>query len=218
MTRRGNSSPSDGGFTLIELLVSLSLLILMLTLINGAFGFGLRAWEMTDELERAQRMEAFRNLLDQRLTEALPLMSSDERGVLQLDFRGESNELSFVTPMPSRGGLPAGLYQGTLSVLASPGRGGAQLALDLSPLVSANSPSSVKGYEPVLLRGVADLAIRYYGPPDADGEAQWSDGWLRRDALPQLVAVSVRFPAGDRRSWPPLTAELRLGSAAQGQR
>jgi general secretion pathway protein J len=215
MTRRGNRPPKDGGFTLIELLVSLALLVLMLTLINGAFGFGLRAWEMTDELESAQSMEAFRSLLDQRLAETLPLMSSDERGVLQLAFRGEPNVVQFVTPMPSRGGLPAGLYQGTLSLVAVPGQRGRRLALDLKPLISANNPSSLKGYDPVLLDGVADLAIRYYGPSSAGGEAQWSDEWLGRNALPQLVAVSIRFAAGDRRSWPPLTAALRLGRTAR---
>jgi general secretion pathway protein J len=216
MTHRPHLARSESGFTLIELLVSLSLLILMLALINGAFGFGLRAWEMTDEVERARSMEAFRNLLQQRLSEAMPLMSSDERGVLQLAFHGDGDGLRFVTPMPSRGGLPAGLYEGTFSLIAAAGRGRPQLALSLSPLISANNPSSLHGYEPVLLAQVADLAIRYYGPPGGGGEPRWFDEWLDRQSLPQLVWIAVGFPAGDRRNWPPLTAELRLG-AAHGQ-
>jgi general secretion pathway protein J len=201
----------EAGFTLIELVVSLALLVLMLALINGAFGFGLRAWEMTEEVERTQSVEAFRNMLDQRLAEALPLMSSDERGILRFAFSGRPDELSFVTPMPARGGLPAGLYQATLRLT-----GARRLALELQPLVSANRPAAGEGHRPVLLEGVTGFAVRYYGSPDGRAEPHWADQWQGRSALPQLVAVEVGFAAGDRRRWAPFTAELRLRTAAGG--
>jgi len=208
----GQARP-EAGFTLIELLVSLALLVLMLTLINGAFGFGLRAWEMTDEIERVQSVEAFRNMLGQRLGEALPLTSSDERGVLQLAFSGGPDRLEFVTPMPARAGLPAGLYQATLSLAGADRR---QLTLALAPLLSANRPAEGPGHGPAAIDGVAAFAVRYYGTPDGQAEPQWADEWLDRKALPRLVAVGVRFAPGDRRSWAPFTAELRLRVAPSG--
>jgi prepilin-type N-terminal cleavage/methylation domain-containing protein len=213
MTGPGEQARRDGGFTLIELLVSLGLLALMLALINGAFGFGLRAWEMTEEVERTQSVEAFRNMLDQRLSEALPLMSSDERGVLRLAFAGAPDELRFVTPMPSRGGLPGGLYQATLRLVGSRQR---QLALELQPLVGANRPAAAEGHGPVVLGDVADFAVRYYGAPDGSGEPHWADAWRGRRSLPRLVAVDVRFARGDGRSWAPFTTELRLRSRTAG--
>lgn len=213
MTSLSRQARGDAGFTLIELLVSLALLVLMLTLINGAFGFGLRAWEMTDEIERAQSVEAFRNMLGQRLREALPLTSSDERGVLQLAFAGEPDRLSFVTPMPARAGLPAGLYEATLSLAGADRR---QVALQLEPLVSANRPADSPGHEPVVIDGVTGFALRYWGSPDGRAEPQWADEWLDRKALPRLVAVEVRFAPGDSRGWAPFTAELRLRVVPSG--
>jgi prepilin-type N-terminal cleavage/methylation domain-containing protein len=40
MMRRTAALRNEGGFTLVELLVSLSLLVIMLALINGALRFG----------------------------------------------------------------------------------------------------------------------------------------------------------------------------------
>jgi general secretion pathway protein J len=207
----------EDGFTLVELLVSLALLVIMLTLISGAMRFGGRAWEVSGQVDRGQTVATFRALLGQRLTESLPLMSSDERGVMQLAFHGAGDELNFLSPLPSRDGMPAGLFSVTLRLVPTRDRA-RSLSLDFRPVASANAPAIGDGHRPVRVAGVAQLAIRYYGSPKNIGEPRWLDEWQQQEALPRLVSVDVRFPAGDLRQWPPFTAELKLGSHLRPQR
>jgi general secretion pathway protein J len=216
MMRRIARAPTDGGFTLLELLVSLSLLIIMLALINGALRFGRQAWAVSDEVERAQNIDALRNLLDQRLAEALPLASWDERGVARSSLQGTSDQLSFVTAMPSRNGMPAGLFALTLRLISAAGLVGQPLALEFRPLTSIATAPAAPGHQPVLIEKVAQLSIRYYGLPERGGDVQWLDGWQGRTGFPRLIAIGVRFPAGDPRTWPTLTTELKLASNVQG--
>jgi general secretion pathway protein J len=217
MMRPGPALRSDGGFTLVELLVSLSLLVIMLALISGAMRFGSRVWEVGDQTERTQAVTAFRNLLGQRLTESLPLMSSDERGVLQLAFAGTSDAVNFLSPLPSRDGMPAGLFSVTLRLVT--GQDGARrfLSLAFQPVGAANAAATSAGHRPVLLGGVTHLAVRYYGFAKGAAEPRWLDDWQSQTALPRLVAVDVGFPPGDVRHWPPFTAELKLGSHRRPQ-
>jgi len=212
------SSPADDGFTLIELLVSLSLLVIMLALINGSLRFGHRAWEVGDQVERTYSLAAFRNLLGQRLAETLPLVNWDDRGVATSVFQGASDKLSFASPMPSRDGLPAGLFLVTLKLASQAGAVSRPLSLELQPLEGENVAIDRVGHAPVLIDNAARLSIRYYGVPERGGEPRWFDNWAGQTALPRLVSVDVQFPSGDPRTWPPLTRELKLGARAQSRR
>jgi len=216
MMRRIAAVRNDGGFTLVELLVSLALLVIMLALINGALRFGLRAWEMSDQLERTQSLTAFRNLLAQRLTETLPLLSWDDSGVPQPTFHGAADQVTFLTSMPSRNGMPAGLFSASLKLLAAPGLG-RPLSLELSAVTGANAPG-VGSHAPVLLDNVTQVTIRYYGTPERAARPKWLDEWEKQTTLPALVAVDVQFAPGDPRAWAPLTAELKLGARQQSER
>ncbi len=209
---------TESGFTLVELLVSLSLLVIMLALINGALRFGRRAWEVSDQVERSKSVAAFRNLLGQRLVETLPLVSSDDRGVLTSAFQGGSDQLSFTSPLPSRDGMPAGVFSVTLKLAPDAGFAARPLSLELKPLIGANAPAGHGGHAPVLIDNVVRLAISYYGSPERGGEPRWFDDWQGRSTLPSLVTVDVRFPSGDPRAWPPFIAELKLASRARPQR
>lgn len=212
------SSRAEGGFTLIELLVSLSLLVIMLALINGSMRFGRRAWEVSDQLERTYNVAAFRNLLGQRLVETLPLVNWDERGVPTSTFQGASDYLSFASPLPSRDGLPAGIFSVTLKLPRQAGVAARPLSLELKPLGGADVPPGPGGHAPVLIDNVARLAIRYYGSPERGSEPNWFDDWEGRSTLPSLVIVDVQFPIGDPRTWPPFAAELKLGPRMLSQR
>ena len=212
------SSRAEGGFTLIELLVSLSLLVIMLTLINGSLRFGRRAWEVSEQVERTYSVAAFRNLLGQRLIETLPLVNWDDRGVPKPAFHGASDSLSFASPTSSRSGLPAGLFLVTLQLAPQAGVASQSMRLEFKPLDSDNAPPGRVGHAPVLIDNVARLAIRYYGSPEPGAEARWFDDWEGRTTLPTLITVDVQFPSGDPRTWPPLTTELKLGSRTQSRR
>jgi general secretion pathway protein J len=209
---------NERGFTLVELLVSLALLVVMLALINGALRFGRRAWEVSGEVERSQNLAAFRSLLAQRLTETLPSLGWDDRGLPQPTFHGASDQLTFLTTMPSRDGMPAGLFSATLRLLPPSGAASWPLTLEFRAVVGPNAPQPTAGHAPVLLDNVAQLAIRYYGLPERGGEPGWRDEWQGQTTVPRLVTVDVQFSPGDPRIWAPLTAELKLGARAQSGR
>ena len=50
--------------------------------------------------------------------------------------------------------------------------------------------------------GLAEIKFRYFGSPRDGGAAVWQDEWIMRTTPPELVAISVTFPKGDRRAWP----------------
>jgi prepilin-type N-terminal cleavage/methylation domain-containing protein len=217
MMRRIAALRTDSGFTLVELLVSLLLLVIMLALINGALRFGRRAWETNDQIERAQSLTAFRNLLAQRLTETLPLLSWDDSGVPQPSFHGAPDQITFLTSMTGRNGMAAGLFSTSLKLLDGSGLAAGRLSLEFVAVAAANAPGT-GSQPPVLLDNVAQLAIRYYGTPEGAAEPKWLDEWRQPTILPMLVAVDVQFAPGDQRAWAPLTAELKLGSRQRSER
>ncbi len=57
----------------------------------------------------------------------------------------------------------------------------------------------------VLIEGIADVRIGYFGPGQEAGEpARWHERWEAMPAPPALVSVRITFPPGDRRFWPDL--------------
>lgn len=201
----------DGGFTLVELLVSLALLAVMLALVGSTLRLGGRAWEATDRIDRGQSVAAARNLLTRQLTETLPLMRWDERGVAEPTFDGAADRVRFLSAMPSRDGVPAGLFSVTLKLIAVEGARQA-LGLELRAVAGAGSVMQPPIRAPVLVERVSSLAIRYYGPAEREAEPGWGHVWSGRTSLPLLVEVDLRFPPGDERTWPPLTVALKLGA------
>ena len=55
--------------------------------------------------------------------------------------------------------------------------------------------------ERVLLDGVAEFSLSYYGAADEDAEPEWLDQWESPGAPPRLVRVRLAF-ADARRVWP----------------
>ena len=67
--------------------------------------------------------------------------------------------------------------------------------------------------ERVLLDGIADLEISYFGAERRGDPAVWHRRWLNSAALPALVRIEVAFEDGDRRLWPELTVATRIRPA-----
>ena len=66
----------------------------------------------------------------------------------------------------------------------------------------------------LLLAGVDAAEFRYFGRPDDRSEPRWAAEWRARDALPQLVEITL-IPAGKGPFvWTPLTIAIPAGSAA----
>lgn len=211
MSRPGRSSSGSRGFTLVELLVTLALLVLLTSLMTGSLRFAARSLEIGARLDIQQSINVFRHLLQRQLAECLPLRSSDERGILRLSFSGTRDELRFMSSLPSRDGLPAGLYVATLKQSGAR-LGAGTLSLVFAGVISTGVTGDAGVHKPLQIHSIEQLSISYFGTPRGASKPAWFDSWLGEDKLPQLIRVDVRFPAGDTRIWPPFITELKLGA------
>src|SRR5262249_7411206 len=82
---------------------------------------------------------------------------------------------------------------------------------------SATSPRP-PSLRTVLIAGVLDLRLRYFGVRDQEQAPQWHDSWRQADRLPQLIAIDVAFASKDQRQWLTLIAGPRLGPGRAGSR
>lgn len=230
-----NRAAGEAGFTLLELLVALSVLAVLMALMFGGLRFGSRVWERGDaslrglaELQTASNF--IRRAIAQSVPKSLPAQSGDVRfdGGAQpeaaepgsdeaaLAFRGRPDALRLVTLAPSQL-LPGGLYEIALG-LDGGGRGGYRLSAWFRPLDrSGSAPSTLdrdaRTRQVVLLTGVADVRLRYFGQgDDFDEPPQWHERWEDMLARPNLVSMRVDFPPGDARMWP----ELIVAPVASG--
>lgn len=202
----------EGGFTLVELLVALALFGFLSVALLGGLRFGVRAWEAAEETSaRINNTMAVRGLLQRQLEQtAIPTPEKSDEPRQNI-FLGASSGLEFTSVAPGYVG-----YGGmTDFILAQDEEGD----LVLSWRVNRPDADADRGYENdlqeetqrrrILLTEIEGLAFRYYGKHLRDEQAAWYESWTEDGLLPQLVEMTVSFPEGDRRDWPPLIISLK---------
>lgn len=186
---------AERGMTLAELLVALTLLGMLSVLMIGGLRFGARAWERTgDASEQTNAVVRTHAFLRARLGE----------GVRADSVTGDAGSLTFTSLW--MGALGAGgYYRFELS------RRGGSLVLAWRPAPHEDAPASeppeALSGERVLLEGVADLKIAYFGQPPGYPESEWVDRWEDGWITPRLVRIDAGLADG-RPGWPTLTVEL----------
>lgn len=177
---------SDGGYTLIEVVVALAIVSLLMAMMPGAFAIGQRAWDTIRRIQRDDDHAAARTFIEQRLTEAMPVLVADATGQRQFGFRGEPRRVAFIAPASS-GPTGGGLYRFALHVESA----SAGDALILSQSQVAASPGATAPDAPrVLLEAAGGLRFRYFGQPLDIADRRWHDIWPQSDRLPELVELS----------------------------
>ena len=209
--RASNLRGGERGFTLVELLVSLSILSLaagmLLAGLDGAARFvahGRATDARLDELSAAQA------LLRDRIERLQPTLRSDS-AIAIVDARGVANAFDFVASPPDRE-QPDALRRYRLGLDSA----GNLTLFDASILDERadRGGNALNGWARlVLLRGASGLTITYYGT-DARGRRGWQSLWRDRPQPPDLVAIRVTFPPGDRRRWPDLLIRPRATTNA----
>lgn len=177
---------SDGGFTLIEVVVALAVLSLLMAMMPGAFAIGQRAWDTIRHIQHDDDHATARTFIEQRLTEAMPVLVADATGQRQFGFRGEPRQVMFVAPASS-GPTGGGLYRFALKVENI--RAGDELILSQSQ-VAASTSAATPDAPRVLLEGAGGLRFRYFGQPTDVADRRWHDIWPQSDRLPELVELS----------------------------
>jgi general secretion pathway protein J len=202
----------DAGFTLVELLVAITLFALMTTVLVGGFRFGARVWESSDAGAGSVLDSGSAYALTRRtLASALPILDGEPAAAEPyVAFAGSPSTVSFIAPAPAQA-FPGGLYQVAFSLV--PGDRGVSLVMQVRPhLPRLATAAALQGERSVVLvQGAGGGEFLYFGPGSAGAERSWQGDWQQRTALPDLVAVRLRFPDGDRRLWPDLLVAPVVG-------
>ncbi len=196
------------GFTLLELLVAISIFGLLSVMMYSGLSFGARAWERAGQADTRQSdVQLVQSLLRRAFAEIQPVEVGGPRRRLRLAFEGRRDGVIFVGPMPAHLG-PGGHYLIGLEVEGS----GRERALTLRWEVFREERPDLDFTEAaereVLLLGVRDLRLRYFGAEGAALSPQWRPEWRDDEALPRLIKAEVGFERGDRRLWPELIIAL----------
>lgn len=194
------------GFTLIELLVGLAVMGMAATIVMQVLGIAAilqrreqRGGQALDEVIAAE------HFLRSQIVRLRPLpMVNAETPAIHL--RGTTTVLGFVGPPLDRD-APDSLQW--FRLLRS-GDG----ALVLYTLGVRRTGVDIGGHDlsgwtpHVVIRGVDDLSIAYYGPvrgaSPGERARRWQSVWWERPGLPELIRIRVAFAAGDPRVWPDL--------------
>lgn len=192
MTRR------EDGFTLVEMLVSLTLLAMAAALMATGLASARGLWgRIEGTARRGEQVEAAQTLLRDRIQRLSPVTRFNN-GAPYADVDGAGSEIEF-TALPLDADRPAPMQRFRLElsdgdlVLESRGKDPAR------PNETAEAPD-----RRVLLGGVAELNIDYYGADAPGGAPGWRETWSREPAPPELVRIRLKFSDGDRRIWPAL--------------
>lgn len=191
----------DAGFSLVESLASLLVVAMIgLMLIEGV-GTGRRVWEHQDTREAAgEAVEAAQIILRDRIEETFPETRYDSSPPV-IAFSGKADRLEFESN-PGDAGRPAPLRRYTLLVNTA-----GQLVL--SSVSSVGPAGNAVAANQVLLTGVRQMEVSYFGPAAPDRQARWRREWIQQPLLPAIVRVRLAFEPGDPRPWPDLLISPR---------
>ena len=195
---------SDSGFTLLEMLVVLALFSLLTVVLSSTIYLGINARaRVTAVAKDARDFSDFRRILNEKLGDTYPewISTAQFSGV---DFAGAATRMDFLGPALEAQGPGFSRYD--ISLANENGR----QAILLQSTYDEGGPTPA--WTSYFAPGLAGLRIQYFGPPRDGGAKTWQSEWVMRSILPDLVAIAVAFPKGDRRIWP----EIVIHPAIEG--
>lgn len=204
------SGPSRGeaGFTLVELLVALTLLGLLSVMIFGGLRFGTQSWNAviatSADRDRIAQVQSFLRARLHSASDAGRARARRDPGDVRVF--GDAQALTFIGPWLGAVGA-GGLYQFALE--RSPHIDDELLLRwrPATPVQGSLSDETDRSGHRVLLTGLEELSISYFGSVDDRAPMEWHDAWLEEDIKPTLVRIDLTL--GDRRAvWPPLVIQI----------
>jgi general secretion pathway protein J len=192
------------GFTLIEVLIGATVLAMMMSLLSSAlFTMARSARAGEARMERIDSAQLVQSFLRRQLENATPLTERVD-GEERVLFEGHRDRLRFVGHLPiAEGGglqfLELAAANGSLTMRYR----------DAWPDVPFESPRA-EWQTREMLGDTRRVRWRYFGAPDDESPARWSDDWLGSDRLPELIRGELE--RGDE-SVTAVVAEVRVQTA-----
>jgi type II secretory pathway pseudopilin PulG len=176
------------------MLIVLALLGMLAVVLCGSIFLGINARNrVTAVALDHQDFSSFQRIMTLELARAYPDWIENGR-YSAVNFDGGPDSLRFMAPALDVQGQGLAYY--TLSVSQARGRPAILLRATLS---STNQTPTLETHFAI---GLAKIHFEYFGISQDGGAELWQENWTMRTTLPDLVAIQVTFPGGDRRSWP----------------
>lgn len=206
MTARNRAS---AGFTLIEMLVSLA----VMGLLAGLLGAGLGSASILSQRAKAteaslDRVAAVQRLIRDRVERLSAVVRLDSADPI-VDARGDAAEFRFFAP--AAGGALDAVRRYRL--LREPS--GALVLYSASALddrVNLDAASLIGWDRTVLIDGVAEMTLGYFGTDPNTGGRRWQSFWQQQSQPPDLVRIRLRLAGPHAPAWPDLIVRPRATS------
>jgi general secretion pathway protein J len=185
----------EAGYAIVEVLASLVIVGMISIMMISGVTTGERVWERMDANDAAgESIAGAQLMLRERIERLFPATLNDVMPPYS-DFDGASDQISFLSE-PKDSERPSALdrYRLTLSTNGD---------LILTAVNDTSDNQAIPDETYVLLHGVQDLDIAYYGP-GPNGQIDWQPGWRHQQSPPELVRIRVQLEQGDKRVWPDL--------------
>lgn len=197
---------NSGGFTLLELVISITLISIIIVILSMSIRTGLRAYMRGREANRyIVTVSAIRGLLSRQIIMAVrPGTGNLEK---YFRFRGEKDELVFVTTHVPMGAQAAGIF-----LVAYRFQDGEDFMVYGQRIVTSVkdirqefpgriSLSDIKnlrkdGWDVSIIPGIKSVSFSYLGRDgemEVDSVDNWPSAWNRDQKLPRAVGLILEF-------------------------
>jgi len=172
------------GFTLLELLISMSLLLLIVVILGGAYRLGFRSLEAGEKkIEAHERFRTSVAILTAQLQSAVPL-TYDEDGTKKSYFKGSAETLRFAS-----GYSVWGENRGTIvvSYRLESGDDGRWALYVAEQGIGMEETREVK-----LFDKMRQFSFSYFGRGVAEEKGRWWTEWTDDTTAPEQVQIAFR--------------------------
>jgi general secretion pathway protein J len=188
----------------VELLMAMTLLAFLSIALFGGLRFGARSWEVVvDSSAERDRIASTQTFLREQLGNVtIPGSARLRRASEEGHLDGEPDRVEFDAPWLSALSL-GGLYRFTLWYEYEDAGNGRLMLRWRSAEADPDALEELGDLagERVLLDGVAEFSLSYFGAPDENEEPDWLEMWERTNSQPRLVRIQLAFDDA-RRVWP----------------
>src|SRR5258705_4787147 len=178
----------EQGLTLIELLLSLAILAILTGFLAGGLSIARRAFATDRASEIGSETSAAIQTVAALVGSALPVRFDGAGPKDAIGFDGRSEGISFVGLSEGRS-LRGGPHKIVLR------RSGREVVVDFVPFTGARlkENSDPAPTRVVVLSGVREIRIGYFGTLNPKVTPAWRADWFRAERLPDLVSIRIGF-------------------------